>query len=91
MSRRCDREKVLWDDRLTIGEHAYTKDGLPCDALELLWGIRTAFGRVPKDHVAMMDHLRDRPTLPPWSMEAREAGARTDALRVDARRLRRER
>lgn len=90
MSRRCDREKEPWDDRLTIGEHAYTKDGLPCDVLELLWGIRAAFGRVPKDHGAMMEHLRERPTLPPWSMEALDH-ARSDALRADARRLRRER
>ena len=70
MSRRCDREGKPWDDRLTIGEHTYTKNGLPCDALMLMWEIRSTFGRQPKDHETMMAHLRERPSLPPFPVRA---------------------
>lgn len=76
MSRRCQREGVAWYRRSDRGEDPI------CDPLwnrhqtRVWWPEDDAAVVVRPHHPYVMDHLRERPVLPPWATVAGGRGSR---------------
>lgn len=79
MSRRCDREGVEWP-RLTYLDTLVRRTYRTLDALALIGHERAAlsFNRGNRgNHARTLEHLRERPVLPPWPDEPSDGFAHT--------------
>lgn len=87
MSRRCDREGVEWDDRCAPWERATIRAGHAPDVLWDLAEWRETIGTPQDVNAVLMQHLRERPMLPPWldvTLHGRPVGRFSVVAWVDA-------
>lgn len=68
MSRRCEREGVPWPRLRGLVEPRHLRDYGSLDVFWEVWQWRGCTGSVASKgpHKLAMDHLRERPVLPPW-------------------------